>query len=227
MMGPFLPPDLVLYFYEMAELLNVFLHIDEFLVEATSLYGLWIYGILFLIIFVETGIVAFPFLPGDSLLFAVGALSAVGSLQLGTIFILLVVAAVLGDSVNYFLGKKFGEKLFQNSESKFFRREYLDKTTRFYEVHGTKAVVAGRFFPIIRTFVPFVAGVGGMNYRKFIFYNVLGGIAWVAIFLFAGFFFGNIPLVKDNFTLVIFIIVFLSILPGIKASGIHFRQSGS
>ena len=200
----------------LSDFLNIFLHIDKSLIELTALYGVWIYSILFLVIFVETGIVAFPFLPGDSLLFAVGALSAVGSLDIRVIFILLTIAAVLGDSVNYFLGKKFGEKLFQDPNSRFFKKEYLDKTVEFYAVHGAKAVVAGRFFPIIRTFVPFVAGIGSMDYRKFLFYNILGGLVWVAVFLFAGFFLGNIPFVKDNFTLVVFGIVILSILPGIK-----------
>ncbi|MEK7066643.1 MAG: DedA family protein [Patescibacteria group bacterium] len=200
----------------LSDFLNIFLHIDKSLIEMTALYGVWIYSILFLVIFIETGIVAFPFLPGDSLLFAVGALSAIGFLNLGTIFILLTIAAVLGDSVNYFLGKKFGEKLFQYPTSRFFKKEYLDKTVEFYAIHGTKAVMAGRFFPIIRTFVPFVAGIGSMDYKKFLFYNILGGVVWVAVFLFAGFFLGNIPLVKNNFTLVVFGIVILSILPGIK-----------
>ncbi|MBI5140446.1 MAG: DedA family protein [Candidatus Vogelbacteria bacterium] len=198
------------------DFINIFLHIDKTLITATAEYGVSIYIILFLIIFIETGIVAFPFLPGDSLLFAVGALSAVGSLDVRIVSILLTVAAVSGDSVNYLLGKKFGERLFQDPNSKFFKKEYLDRTVEFYAMHGTKAVVAGRFFPVIRTFVPFVAGIGAMDYKKFIFYNIIGGIIWVTVFLFAGFFFGNIPFVKDNFTLVVFGIVILSILPAAR-----------
>ena len=174
-------------------------------------FGLFTYAILFLIIFLETGLVITPFLPGDSLLFVLGAFSAQGTFNVLLLFILLVIAAILGDSVNYWIGNYFGEKVFANS--RFFRQEHLERTKEFYRKHGGKAIVLGRFAPIIRTFVPFVAGVGKMNYSQFIYYNIMGGAFWVTLFLFSGYFFGNLPWVKHNFEYLIIAIILISVVP--------------
>jgi membrane-associated protein len=174
-------------------------------------YGAWTYGVLFLVIFAETGFVITPFLPGDSLLFAVGALCAIGGLKIFWAFIILCAAAILGDTVNYWLGHFIGPKI------KFINKKYLDQTQIFYDKHGGKTIILARFVPVIRTFAPFVAGIGKMNYRKFLSYNIVGGISWIALFLFAGYFFGNIQFVKNNFETVIIAIIFISIIPGIIA----------
>lgn len=196
--------------------IDFFLHLDKHLAEIVSNYGIWTYAILFLIIFAETGLVVTPFLPGDSLLFAAGAIAALpaSGLSIVLMLVLLFVAAFLGDTVNYYVGKSLGQKVF-NMNIRFIKREYLDKTQAFYDKHGGKTIVFARFIPIIRTFAPFVAGVGTMDYRRFLSYNVIGGLAWVSAFLLAGYFFGNIEMVRKNFTLVIFGIIFVSLLPPI------------
>jgi membrane-associated protein len=197
------------------QVLDFILHINVHLNTLTADYGMWIYGILFLIIFVETGVVIMPFLPGDSLLFAAGALIA-GSdnLNLWLMGILLFVAAVLGDTLNYIIGKTLGRTLL-SKPSKWIKQEYLLRTQQYYETHGGKTIIFARFIPIIRTFAPFVAGIGAMNYSKFIIYNLAGGFAWIFSFLLLGYFFGNMPFVKSNFTYVIFGIIILSVLPAI------------
>ncbi len=193
-------------------LIDFILHMDVHLNEIISNYGTWTYGILFFVVFMETGFVVTPFLPGDSLLFAAGTFAALGSLNPFMLFGLLTTAAILGDTVNYHIGQYIGERAF-SGEIKFLKQEYLEKTQVFYEKHGGKAIILARFVPIIRTFAPFVAGVGTMKYRRFITYNVVGGIVWVAIFISLGYFFGNIPFVKKNFELVIFAIIFISFIP--------------
>lgn len=195
------------------QLIDFILHVDKHLQGIFQDYGIWIYAILFLIIFVETGLVVMPFLPGDSLLFATGALiSATNELNIFTMGLLLFVAAVLGDTANYFIGKRLGKAVFER-ESKWIKKEYLLKTQSFYEKYGGKAIIFARFVPIIRTFAPFVAGIGTMNYPKFIAYNVIGGFVWVWSFLFLGYFFADTEIVRKNFTLVIFGIIILSIMP--------------
>ncbi len=199
------------------KLIDFIMHIDKHLADITSVYGAWAYLILFLIVFCETGLVVIPFLPGDSLLFVVGALSASGALDIKISIILLITAAIAGDTINYHIGKFIGQKAYGFKDGRFFKKEYLKKTSDFYEKHGGKTIIIARFIPIIRTFAPFVAGMGSMRYLKFISYNVIGGVLWVSLFTVAGFFFGNIPAVKSNFTLVIFAIIFISLLPGIIA----------
>ncbi len=192
--------------------IDVILHLDKSLADLGQEYGVWIYAILFLIIFCETGLVLTPFLPGDSLLFAIGALAATGGLDILTILLLLSAAAVLGDTVNYWIGAKFGD-YFIHHPSKLIKKEYLDRTHAFYEKHGGKTIIIARFAPIVRTFAPFVAGVGNMTYRTFLTFNVAGGLLWIFSLTLAGFFFGNIPFVKKNFSLVIFGIILVSLLP--------------
>jgi membrane-associated protein len=194
---------------------DIFMHLDKHLGGVIQAYGIWTYFILFLIIFCETGLVITPILPGDSLLFAAGAFAAIGALDAGWLFILLSIAAVAGDTVNYGIGSYLGPKIFHREEVRFLNREYLDRTHRFYEKHGGKTIIIARFMPIIRTFAPFVAGIGRMTYMHFVSYNIVGGVVWIATFIFGGYFFGNIPVVKKNFTLVILAIIFLSVLPGI------------
>ena len=193
-------------------LVDFILHIDEHLNSIIAQYGTWTYVILFAIIFVETGLVVMPFLPGDSLLFAAGAFASRGSLNPFVLSVLLSIAAVLGDTVNYWIGRYIGPRVFR-TESRFLNRRHLARAQEFYERHGGKAIVFARFVPIVRTFAPFVAGVGVMNYPRFLFYNVMGGIAWIMLFVWAGYFFGNIPAVERNFELVIFAIIGLSVLP--------------
>ncbi len=195
-------------------LIDFILHIDQHLVEIVNNYQTWTYLILFLIIFAETGLVVTPFLPGDSLLFATGAIIAKPETDLNVILmmVLLIIAAVLGDMVNYHVGKYVGVKAF-SGKYRFLKMEYLNKTQAFYDKHGGKTIIYARFVPIIRTFAPFVAGIGTMSYGKFATYNVVGGILWVTLFLFAGYFFGGLPAIRSNFTYVIFGIIFLSILP--------------
>ena len=194
---------------------DIFMHLDKHLGAVIQAYGIWSYLILFLIIFCETGLVVTPILPGDSLLFAAGAFAAAGALDVRWLFILLTIAAIAGDTLNYWIGSYLGPKIFHKEEVRFLNREYLDRTHRFYEKHGGKTIIIARFMPIIRTFAPFVAGIGKMTYVRFVSYNIVGGVVWIAAFIFGGYFFGNIPVVKKNFTLVILAIIFLSILPGI------------
>jgi len=196
-------------------LVEILLNLDRHLDLIIRSYGIWAYAIFFLIIFLETGLVVTPFLPGDSLLFAVGTFAALGSLDLKWLIIFLSLAAIMGDSVNYWIGYMMGPKVFNKEKSRFLNKEYLYRTHRFYEKYGGKTIVLARFIPIIRTFAPFVAGMGTMTYRRFFIYNVTGGFAWVVILIFGGYFFGNIPLIKKNFSIVIFAIIFISILPGI------------
>jgi len=193
-------------------LIDFVLHMDEYLKVIITDYGVWTYGILFFVIFLETGFVVTPFLPGDSLLFAAGTFAALGALNPFYLFLLLSVAAVIGDTVNYSIGAYVGPKAF-SGEIRFLKKDHLDKTQEFYEKHGGKTIILARFIPIIRTFAPFVAGIGTMKYRNFIIYNVVGGISWVAIFIFLGYFFGNITFVQNNFELVIFAIIFISFIP--------------
>ncbi len=207
------------------DLLDWVLHLDEKLKALAAVYGTWTYAILFLVIFCETGLVVTPFLPGDSLLFAAGAFSADGSLNVWLLFILLTIAAIIGDTVNYWIGHYFGPKVFYRENVRFLNKKHLERTHEFYEKYGGKTIIIARFIPIIRTFAPFVAGVGSMTYWKFITYNVVGGIVWVAICLFAGYLFGNIPIVKENFSLVILAIIFISILPALIEIGRHRYKS--
>ena len=195
--------------------IDLFMHLDKHLDVVIQNYGIWTYLLLFLIIFCETGLVVTPLLPGDSLLFAAGTFAALGSLKVEWLYILLSVAAIGGDTVNYWIGHYVGPKVFSKEDVRFLNKEYLDRTHRFYEKHGGKTIIIARFIPIIRTFAPFVAGIGRMTYGHFISYNVLGGLAWIAIFLFGGYYFGNIPVVKNNFTLVILAIIFVSVLPAV------------
>ncbi len=197
-------------------LIDFILHIDDHLVEIVNNYQTWTYLILFLIIFAETGLVVTPFLPGDSLLFATGAIIAKPETDLNILFmwVLLMVAGILGDVVNYHIGKYICPKAF-SAKYKFLKKEYLEKTEKFYDKYGGKTIIYARFVPIVRTFAPFVAGVGSMSYAKFASYNVIGAILWVTSFLFIGYFFGGLPIIKDNFTIVVFAIIILSILPPI------------
>ena len=198
-----------------SQLVDFIIHIDVHLGEIIKNYGTWTYLVLFIIIFCETGLVVAPLLPGDSLLFAVGTFAAIGSLNVSWLFILLSIAAIAGDTVNYWIGAYAGPKIFHKEHVRFLNKEYLEKTHQFYEKYGSKTIIIARFVPIVRTFAPFVAGIGSMTYLKFISYNVIGGIAWIAVCVFAGFYFGNLPFVKDNFSLVILAIIVISILPGV------------
>jgi membrane-associated protein len=197
--------------------IDLIMHLDVHLNALIVSYQLWTYLILFAVIFCETGLVITPFLPGDSLLFATGALAASPSspLHVGWLFLVLSAAAILGDTVNYWIGHAIGPKIFQQQKIRFLKKEHLERTHAFYEKYGGITIVLARFIPIIRTFAPFVAGIGRMSYWCFIGYNVAGGIAWVTIFVFGGYFFGNLPIVKRNFTVVIMAIIFISVLPGV------------
>lgn len=196
------------------EFVGFFLHLDQHLTQLVRDYGTGIYIILFLIIFAETGLVVTPFLPGDSLLFAAGALAANGSMNVLLLMALLVVAAIAGDSVNYAIGSQVGTRVFK-PDARILRTEYLERTQAFYEKYGGKTIIIARFIPIVRTYAPFVAGAARMHYARFITYNVVGGIVWITLFLLAGFFFGNIPVVQENFGIVILAIIGVSVLPGI------------
>ena len=206
-------------------IIDFILHIDQHLTELAAQYGAWIYGILFLIIFCETGLVVMPLLPGDSLLFAAGSIAAIGKMNIHLMVVLLIIAAILGDAVNFMVGKYFGEKLFSNPNSKIFKQSHLQKTQQFYAKHGGKTIILARFIPIVRTFAPFVAGMGHMSYHHFLAYNVIGGVLWVTIFSYLGYFFGNLPIVKDNLSLVLVAIIVLSILPGIVEIIRHKRAA--
>ena len=195
--------------------IDIMLHLDKYLSIIIQNYGMGTYILLFIIVFCETGLVVTPFLPGDSLLFAAGAFASLGSLNIAVLFFVLGIAAVLGDTVNYLIGKTIGGKLYHKNNLRFIKKEYLDRTREFYERHGGKTIIIARFIPIIRTFAPFVAGIGEMSYLRFVSYNVIGGVFWVGLFTLMGYYFGNLPAVKSNFTFVIFAIIFISILPGI------------
>ena len=194
-------------------LIDFILHIDIHLAEMAADYGVWLYAVLFAIVFCETGLVVTPFLPGDSLLFAAGALSGLGALELLPLSVLIFVAAVLGDTVNYWIGERVGPEIFKKDTGRLLNKDHLQKAHDFYEKHGGKAIVLARFVPIVRTFAPFVAGIGKMSYARFFAYNVVGAFIWVAIFVGAGHFFGNMPEVKKNFSLVILAIIIISVLP--------------
>ena len=197
----------------LAALFDIVMHLDAHLLALTQQYGIWVYAILFLIIYSETGLVVAPFLPGDSLLFVAGALCGMGALQLEWLVPLLVLAAFCGDNTNYWVGRLVGISLLKHAGEKLIRREYIDKTHSFYERHGGKTVILARFLPIIRTFAPFVAGIGMMRYRKFVLFSALGSVTWISSLSVAGYLFGNIPLVKDNLTLIILGIVVISLIP--------------
>jgi membrane-associated protein len=203
--------------------MDLFLHLDEHLNQIVTTYGVWTHLILFAIVFAETGLVVTPFLPGDSLLFAAGALAAIGSLDLWLLVVLLIGAAILGDTVNYWVGAWIGPRAFSGNV-KFLRKDYLDRTHAFYEKHGGKTIILARFVPIIRTFAPFVAGVGAMSYPKFITYNIVGAVLWVGLFVPLGYFFGNMATVKENFSLVILAIIAISVMP-IAVEAIRARRS--
>ena len=207
--------------------IDFILHIDVHLQAMVAQYGIWIYAILFLILFCETGLVVTPFLPGDSLLFVAGALAAIpdSALNVHVMALLLCVAAILGDAVNYTIGRLFGNKLFSNPNSKVFRRSYLDKTHQFYERHGGKTIILARFVPIVRTFAPFVAGMGKMSYRHFSLFNIAGGVLWVVLFSYAGYFFGNLPAIQQNLHYLIIAIILVSVLPGIVEVLRHRRAA--
>jgi len=207
-------------------LIEFILHIDKHLAEIIASVGGWSYLILFAIVFAETGLVITPFLPGDSLLFAAGAFAALGSFRIGGLFLMLCAAAILGDTVNYAVGKFFGEQLLLRFQGRLIKAEHLDRTHRFFEKYGGKTIILARFVPIIRTFAPFVAGIGKMSYARFAAYNVIGGIAWVTLFVFAGYFFGNTPVVKKNFSLVIMAIIVLSVMPMVFEYWKYRREAG-
>lgn len=196
-------------------LIDVVLHLDKHLLILTQQYGIWIYAILFLIIFSETGLIVFPFLPGDSLLFVAGALCGIGALDVNFIVPLLIVAAFTGDNTNYWIGRLVGKRLVRIENSRFLKHEHLDKTHAFYKKHGGKTIIFARFLPIVRTFAPFVAGIAKMNYRLFMIFSAAGSFAWITFFVIGGYFLGNIPVIKDNLTVMILLIVFISVMPAI------------
>ena len=208
------------------QLIEFILHVDQHLIEFVHDYGIWVYAILFLIIFVETGLVVMPLLPGDSLLFAAGAIAATGAMDPVLLSALLFVAAVLGDSLNYQIGHYIGPRAF-NIKSRFIKRDHLLKTQAFFEKHGGKTIIFARFMPIIRTFAPFIAGVGSMQYSRFLMFNVVGGAAWILSFIWLGYFFGNLPVIKDNFTYVIFAIIILSLMPALVEFVRHYWSNNN
>ncbi|ADL51918.1 DedA family protein [Clostridium cellulovorans] len=197
--------------------IDIILHLDKHLNEIVQNYGVWTYALMFLIVFCETGLVITPFLPGDSLIFATAALSASGSLNIVTLFIVFYLAAVIGDTVNYHIGEKIGTKILEKEKIPLINKEYIHKANAFYEKHGSMTIVIGRFIPIIRTFVPFVAGIGEMSYSKFITYNLLGGLLWVGLFLVGGYVFGDLPFIKEHFSYVLIAIIVISVIPGVIA----------
>lgn len=204
--------------------IDIILHLDVYLASLVQQYGVWIYAILFAIIFAETGLVVTPFLPGDSLLFVAGALAAVGGMDIGVLIASLSFAAVLGNTTNYAIGRTLGPKVFQWPDSRFFNRRALEKTHAFYEKHGGKTIVLSRFLPLFRTFAPFVAGVGAMNAARFSMFNIVGGVSWVGALCLAGYWFGNVPFIKNNLTAVIAGIVVVSLLPALIGWWRHRRE---
>ncbi len=208
----------------LAGLLDIVLHLDAHLLALVQEYGVWVYAILFFIIFAETGLVVAPFLPGDSLLFVIGALCGMGSLDIQIAVPLLVLAAFMGDNTNYWIGRLLGLRLLNRASPRFIKHEHLEKTRAFYEKHGGKTVIFARFLPILRTFAPFVAGVGTMNYRLYVMFSILGGVAWIGSLILAGYFFGNIPVIKDNLTLMILVIVVVSFIPALLEYLKHLRN---
>jgi len=205
-------------------LFDLFIHLDKHIAEIIQQYGTLTYIILFLVIFAETGLVFTPFLPGDSLLFAAGAFAAKGSFDVNLLFLILAVAAILGDTINYWIGHFFGMKVF-NLNIKFLKKEYVDRTHQFYEKYGGKTIIIARFVPIVRTFAPFVAGIGAMTYSKFFQFNIIGGILWTAIFIYSGYFFGNLEFVKNNFSFIVLAIIIISVLPGLSEYIRHKRNN--
>jgi membrane-associated protein len=199
----------------LAAFVDLIVHLDEHLLWVAQRYGVWIYAVLFLIVFCETGLVVTPFLPGDSLLFVAGTIAGAGEMNVHLLAGLRVLAAVLGDSLNYAIGQYLGPRVFRYEDSWFFRKAYLERTHAFFERHGGKTIVIARFVPIVRTYAPFVAGIGRMQYRRFLLFNVTGALLWVVLLTYAGYLFGNVPVIKDNLTLVIVVIILLSISPGI------------
>ncbi|TNC99182.1 MAG: hypothetical protein FD121_420 [Gallionellaceae bacterium] len=205
--------------------LDIVLHLDAHLLALVQEYGVWVYAILFVIIFAETGLVVAPFLPGDSLLFVTGALCGMGSLQLEILMPLLIVAAFSGDNTNYWVGRLLGLRLLNHASQKLIKHEHLEKTHLFFDKHGGKTIIFARFLPIIRTFAPFVAGIGTMNYRSFVMFSALGSVAWIGSLTIAGYFFGNIPIIKNNLTLMILVIIVVSFIPAILEFIKHRRQA--
>ncbi|MDD8019801.1 MAG: DedA family protein [Acidobacteriota bacterium] len=203
--------------------IDILIHVDRYISQFIDQFGLWTYLIIFFVIFAETGFVVTPFLPGDSLLFAAGAIAALGDLNLIGLFLLLSLAAFAGNLSNYWIGYKVGPEIFKKEKSRFFNKNYLDQTHNFYEKHGSITIIIARFMPFIRTFAPFVAGIGKMTYLKFFIYSLVGSVMWVSLFLFGGYYFGNIPVVKENFSLVIIAIIVISLIPA-GISFIHSRK---
>lgn len=204
--------------------IDLILHLDTHLGDLITQFGPWIYGLMFLIVFCETGLVVTPILPGDSLLFALGTFAGMGRLDLTTLLVLLIAAAILGDSANYWLGSLVGPRIFRGENVRFLNRKHLERTHEFFERYGAKTIIIARFVPIVRTFAPFVAGMGRMTYRRFMVYNVVGGIVWVVLFVLGGYFFGSIEFVKKNFTLVILGIIVVSVLPAVFEFGRERRR---
>ncbi|MBP6059584.1 MAG: DedA family protein [Candidatus Saccharicenans sp.] len=204
--------------------IDIIIHVDRYIGQFIDQFGIWTYLVIFLVIFAETGLVVTPFFPGDSLLFAAGAIAAIGDLNIIGLFLLLSLAAFLGNLSNYWIGYKVGPEIFKKEKSRVFNKNYLERTHEFYEKHGSITIVIARFMPFIRTFAPFVAGIGKMTYFKFLAYSLVGSVMWVALFLFGGYYFGNIPVVKENFSLVIVAIIVISLIPA-GISYIHSRKS--
>ena len=203
--------------------IDIVLHLDVHLLAIMQAYGMWIYAVLFMIVYCETGLVVMPFLPGDSLLFVVGALCGVGALEIKLVLPLLMVASFSGDNTNYWIGRLVGMRLVKRANSRFLKHEHLEKTHMFYKKHGGKAILFARFLPIVRTFAPFVAGIGAMRYRMFMLFSALGSITWISLFTLGGYFLGNIPVVKDNLTLMVVIVIVISFLPALREFIRHRR----
>jgi len=208
-------------------LINIVMHLDSHLLALSQQYGMWIYAILFLIIFSETGLIIFPFLPGDSLLFVAGALCGIGALDISILIPLLIMAAFIGDNTNYWIGRLIGKRLVKIGNSRFLKHEHLDKTHAFYKKHGGKTIVFARFLPIVRTFAPFVAGIARMDYRQFVFFSAGGSVAWISFFAIGGYFLGNIPVIKNNLTLMVLAIVFISLAPAMLEYIRHRRAQST